>query len=146
MSLNPLALLFLSAAGPPVLAGGDGTFQAPLSIINAGRPGPATVHAGDLDGDGKIDLATANGSPSLLVFFQNPSNRLDWKPLPLRVGSLVWFVRAADFDGDGFEDLVASDISATAFFIRSLGNGGFERPRPLAGSDGARWSAFGDWN
>lgn len=127
-------------------AAGDGTFQAPLTILNAGRPGPTTVHAGDLNGDRKLDLITANGSPSILVYFQGAASRLSWTQVPIRVASTVWFVRAGDFTGDGTEDIVASDISSTAFFIRSTGEGTFERPVEVPGSDGARWISIGDWN
>ncbi|MBI4583264.1 MAG: VCBS repeat-containing protein [Planctomycetes bacterium] len=147
---NPAGVFFLlslsALAAGKLFAGGDGTFQSPFRIVNAGRPGPATVHSGDFNGDGKLDLATANGSPNILVFLQNPSNRLEWKQVPLQVGSQVWFVRSADFTGDGVDDLIAGDISATAFFIRSRGDGTFERPVPLADSWGARWTAVGDWN
>src|SRR5881296_2857765 len=110
----PALLLLCSFLPQGLLARGDGAFQAPFNIINAGRPGPAMVQSGDLNGDGKMDLLTANGSPSILVFFQSPQSRLEWRPVPVRVGSLVWFARAADFDGDGLDDIVAADISATA--------------------------------
>ncbi len=136
------ALLLPSAA----LAQGDGTFESPFVITNAGRPGPATVHSGDLDGDGRLDLVTAHGSPRILVYFQSPSSREEWRQLPLPVGSQVWFVRTADFTGDGLDDIIASDISATAFFVESLPDRRFNRPKAIPEARGARWSAIGDWN
>ena len=143
-----LACVVLLAAGgsPPLQAHGDGTFRSPTTLPNAGRPGPATVHAGDLDGDGKLDLISANGSSRILVYFQSPSSRDDWRQVPLPVGSQVWFVRAADFTGDGRDDLIASDLSATAFFIESLPGGAFRPPVAVREAQGARWTAIGDWN
>ena len=130
----------------PVLAQGDGTFESPFVIPNAGRPGPATVHSGDLDGDGKLDLVTANGSPRILIYFQSSSSREEWRQLPLPVGSQVWFVRSADFTGDGLDDIICSDIAATAFFVQSLPGRRFNRPKAIPEARGARWSAIGDWN
>ncbi len=141
-----LVLWCLVCLSGPLLARGDGTFVSPFVITNAGRPGPATVHAGDLNDDGKLDLVTANGSPRILVYFQSPSSREEWRQLPLPVGSQVWFVRAADFNGDGLDDIIASDISATAFFIESLPGDRFNRPKAIPEARGARWSAIGDWN
>ena len=137
-----ISLASAALAAPPV---GEGVFRAPLTLVNAGRPGPAMVQAGDLDGDGKLDLVTANGSPGIITYLQGAS-RAEWLQRPVRVGALVWFARAADFDGDGLDDVVASDISSTAYFLLSTGKGEFAAPKPIAGSNGARWSAIGDWN
>ena len=101
MRIRPPRLLLALFLAPEALAQGDGTFRSPFVVANAGRPGPATVHAGDLNGDGKLDLVTANGSPRILVYFQSPASREEWRQIPLPVGSQVWFVRASDFTGDG---------------------------------------------
>ncbi len=129
-----------------VHAAGDGTFQAPFSIRNHGRPGPVTIHAGDLNRDGKLDLLASNGSGSVLVIFQSPTNRLEWQQLPLRIGTSCYFARAGDFDGDGADDIVLGDTGSTAWFIRSRGDGTFDRPRSIPQSNGSRWIALGDWN
>ncbi|MBI4600799.1 MAG: VCBS repeat-containing protein [Planctomycetes bacterium] len=147
MQTKTLSLLLLTPlACPEALARGDGTFRSPFVLPNAGRPGPATVHSGDLNGDGKLDLLAANGGPRVLVYLQGLSSREQWRQIPLPVGSQTWFVRSADFTGDGRDDIVASDISATAFFVKSLPDDGFQSPVPIPESKGARWIAIGDWN
>src|SRR5262245_17997734 len=122
-----LAALLLGCLVHPasvLVASGDGTFQAPLRI-NTTHPGPVTVHSGDLDADGKLELLVASGvasnvasgSPGILVLFQNPQNRLDWKSVPVNVGTSSVFVRAGDFDGDGIDDVLVADTGSTAYFV-----------------------------
>jgi hypothetical protein len=120
------------------------TFDGPLSIPNV--PRPVTVHSGDFNNDGKIDLVVANSTATVLVLFQNPSNRLEWQPIPLRVGSSSAFARAGDFDNDGFDDLIVADGASTAFFVRSMGDGTFAKPQAMVQSRGPRWVTVGDWN
>jgi hypothetical protein len=141
------AALVIFAGHPAlVLASGDGTFQAPFSISTAGRPGPVTIHTGDVNQDGKLELLNANGSSSILVLFQNAQNRQDWKSIALPVGLSTFFVRAGDFDADGFDDIVAADTSSTAFYVHSKGNNTFDAPKRILGSNGSRWVTIGDWN
>ena len=134
-----LAVAFLFSTAPGLLAKGDGGFQSPLSIISPGRPGAVTVHAGDLNHDGKLDLIVANGVASnqasgvasILVLLQNPSNRLDWKQVVVKVGTSSVFVQSADFDGDTIDDIVVADVGTTAYFIHSNGDGTFAKPLPV---------------
>ena len=137
--LSSLVVTVCLLSSSAVLAEGDGSFDSPFVITNAGRPGPATVHSGDLNGDGKLDLVTANGSPRILVYFQSLDSREQWRQLPLPVGSQVWFVRTADFNGDGLDDIIASDISATAFYVESIAGNRFKRlPLPKEAEVGLR--------
>ncbi|MGH2626433.1 MAG: FG-GAP repeat domain-containing protein, partial [Anaerolineales bacterium] len=136
-----------------VQAKGDGSLQAPLTIP-AGRPGPVTVNWGDFNGDGKLDLVVANGtasnvatgSPNILVLFQNPAARHDWKPFSLPVGASAVYVRGGDMDNDGFDDILVADTARSAFFVRSVGDGTFAKPVAIARSNGARWIAIADFN
>ena len=84
---------------------------------------PGDVVAVDLDGDGKIDLAvTGSGTHqgaapgSLLLFFNDGSG--GFEPA-LRIPMPVWGFRlvAADFDGDGKNDLAASIMYGRAIQV-----------------------------
>ncbi len=76
----------LAVLPAPAASGIGGTvFEGPLSIPNV--PRPYTVQTGDLNKDGKLDLIAANGGSTIFVLLQNPSNREEWTPFPLRVGS-----------------------------------------------------------
>ncbi len=139
---------------PSLLARGDGSLQAPLTIP-AGRPaGPVTVNWGDFNGDKKLDLVVATGAPSneatgspaILILFQDPTNRLIWSPLSLTVGTSAVYVRGADMDSDGFDDIMVGDVARNAFYIRSRGDGTFDAPKSITQASGARWIAIADFN
>ncbi|MBI4600526.1 MAG: VCBS repeat-containing protein [Planctomycetes bacterium] len=130
----------------PVSLGATGlTFRGPFSLPNVPRP-VVTVHSGDFNKDGKIDLCTANGTGTITVIFQDPANRQVWTPVPVRVGSSAFFARGGDFDGDGIDDLSVADGGSTLYFVRSKGDGTFEKPMALPQGRGPRWNAHGDWN
>jgi hypothetical protein len=103
--------------------------STPLSLGNASVTNvPTSVTAADLDGDGDLDLASANwGSNTLTVFFQTGPGVYGPTPLSLATASATngpVSVAAADLDGDGDLDLVSANAGAhtlTVFFQVSPG-------------------------
>lgn len=100
---------------------GDGTF-GPQTIYTVGSAHcrPHCVHAADLDGDGDLDLATANfGTGSVTVLKNSGAGVFQALP-PFEAGSLTSSVFPADFDNDGDLDLVVTNKSlpgkVTVFF------------------------------
>src|SRR5262245_61058631 len=88
-----------------LLCHGDGTFAEP--VLLGAALGPRWIAAGDFDGDGTLDLATANHSNLTISVFLGSGNgvfrQLPDHPVPAAPRS----VEALDFEGDGLTDLVA---------------------------------------
>lgn len=100
-----------------LLGNGDGTFRAPL--LGAAQPdGSGDLALGDFNNDGRIDVAVADqleaSTGNLSVFAGNADGtfqsliRLDL----LTGGNDPFGVAAADLNGDGLVDLVATNASS----------------------------------
>jgi hypothetical protein len=86
-----------------LLNAGGGTFAAPASYLTG--PSPRMVAAGDLDGDGKPDLAvtnTGNGGVSVLL---NAGDGTFARPVGYAAGVQPETVALSDLNGDGSLDL-----------------------------------------
>lgn len=84
-----------------LLGNGDGTFQPALNTATGSSP--LSIAAGDLDGDGKMDLATANAN-HVSVLWGNGDGTFT-APDSHSVASNPSSVAVGDFTGDGKLDL-----------------------------------------
>jgi hypothetical protein len=141
-----LVLAGFSALDLPVLpAAGDGTLQGFQRIPM--KPVPVGLTAGDFDGDGRPGIATVHGTNQLNILDPDPLNFGRWSIRPLDpVGQASFHIRAADFNGDGADDLVVADPSTCAYFLRCRGDGSFERADVLDRIPGPRSIAVGDYD
>ncbi len=95
-----------------VADGRGGLVPMPGSPFAAGRE-PFSVAAGDFDGDGRVDLASAHpsqGSVSVLL-----AGAVGFRPAagsPFRAGSDPTNLATGDVDGDGVVDLAVSNFSS----------------------------------
>jgi hypothetical protein len=117
-----------------------GSFD-PYPLVLGGLPttnGPRSIVAEDLDGDGALDLVSANeNSNDLTVFFQRSPGEFEPVPLALPVpggiplGSGPFALDAADMDGDGDKDLVSANVGSSTLTVFFQSVPGVFDPSPL---------------
>jgi hypothetical protein len=132
--------LILSAGGCLLLAPRDtcgngrvdaGEFCfAPTEVTLDDGIGPRSIAAGDLDLDGDIDLAVANGtSNSVSVLLNEGEGLFLAEDLSLAVGTNPQSVVIVDIDGDGRADIATSDEgneTVTVLFNEEDANGALD--------------------
>jgi hypothetical protein len=111
-----------------LLGNGDGTFQDPQTF-DVG-PAPSSVAAGDFAGDGKADLAVADGwfGGSVDVLLGNGDGTFQ-PGTHYRLSHPPNAVLAADLTGAGNLDLVTANGGGTVSVLRGNGDGTFQDPQ-----------------
>ena len=110
-------------------------------LAGRGRRQPGRGGAADLDGDGDLDLATANfGSNTASVLLNNGSG--SFTPAtgsPFAVGTNPVSIESADLDGDGDVDLATTNyISDNVSILLNNGSATFTAGTPVPVTNGPR--------
>ncbi len=109
-----LAVTEFNAAQVAVLKGnGNGTFGTAAIFSTPANAGPAGIVAGDFNGDGIVDLATANFTASSTTYFLGTGTGTFQTPAPTIVtgGQNAVSLATADLDGDGNGDLAIANAN-----------------------------------
>jgi hypothetical protein len=111
------------------LGKGDGTFQPPINLQTGAAPDGAgqLLVAGDVDGDGNMDLMGAHvESAGITTFFGKGDGSIAGTA---DTGNLVTtgFFALGDFDGDGKPDLAVAEQSSNLGIYFNNGFGQFQR-------------------
>lgn len=132
---------------------GSISFAAKVDFATGANPRGVAIS--DLDGDSKVDLATANFSDNSISILRNTSTtgtpgfdtKIDY---PINVGAGTHAIGVGDLDGDGKPDVIASNVSDNNVSVfRNISSAGlinFEPKVDLATGSGPYYVVIGDLN
>ncbi len=124
------------------LGNGDGTFQA--RQVAATGLGPSAIVSGDFNGDGRLDLATANSASNDISVLLGNGDGTFQPQLKFAAGKNPLFLATGDLNGDGRIDLVVVDegteyynetVPGSVMVLLGNGDGTFQAAIELAGGN-----------
>ena len=135
-----------STFGVAVLLGnGDGTFQNPATIATGKNSQSNSVTIADLNGDGKPDLAVANGESSTVSVLLGNGNGTFQGPATFGTGYAI-NVAVADLNGDGKPDLTIACQGGYVSVLLGNGDGTFQAASFFTSGYQRQFVAVGDIN
>jgi uncharacterized protein (DUF2141 family) len=134
---DPLATPTPAGTISVLLGNGGGTYSA-ATPYPTGSVLPFSVAIGDLNGDGKLDLAVANygdplsGNGAISVFLGKGNGTFSAATPSPTLATGAQSVAIGDLNGDGNLDLVAAYASSKYSVFLGIGNGSFNQLNPVS--------------
>lgn len=141
-STNNVSVLYNNSCGVPTCnSGGFGRTD-----FTAGA-GPFVVTGGDLNGDGRDDLAIANGTSAVNVLLSTGSGFAPAASYPT-TGTSQRSIVARDLDGDGDRDLAVANQGTlnNVYVLLNNGDGTFGPSTSFSSGSGSRYVVAGDFD
>ena len=108
-------------------------------------PSPSAAILADLDGDGALDIATANENRTANVLLRLGNGYA--APVSYPVGGLSQGIAVGDLDADGDLDLAVSNFTeSNVILLQNDGHGGFDPVLSIGVGPHPRWVALADLN
>jgi hypothetical protein len=132
-----------------LLGDGNGSFAAQVTYATGHRPSGIVV--ADFNGDGNLDLAIADtfGTAVTVLLGHGDGTFLPDSPTSFTVGVNPIGIATADFNGDGYADLVVANANdGTVSLLLGRGNGIFQSQIviPVSAANELAAVAVGDFN
>jgi hypothetical protein len=142
--------LFVPDRVSVLLNNGAGAFTPAPGFVFPDKTGPGHVAVGDVNGDGRLDVAVVrdgSSGASLVTLLGNGDGSFVQASGTYAVGWLASAVVMADFNGDGRPDVAVADLTSDHVEVL-LGNGDGTFQAPVAYAVGAAPQALavGDFN
>ncbi len=115
----------------------DVTVESGLSFTNFEREVLGGISAGDINGDGFLDLVIGHFRGPMFIFTNNRNGTFQLANDPFDMGiQSIWQSTIYDFDRDGYEDIyLCVDFKLPNQFWSQNGNGIFTNRAPEVGMD-----------
>jgi hypothetical protein len=128
-----------------LLGKSNGTFATPVSFSVGNSPN--FVGLADFNGDGKLDIVTANSGSNNVSVLPGKGNGAFNSKTDFAVGNLPTSLAIADFNGDGKIDLAVTNFNDnTVSLLFGQGNGTFKNQQVMGAGFGPRSIVAGDFN
>ncbi|HMB94360.1 MAG TPA: FG-GAP-like repeat-containing protein, partial [Rhodothermales bacterium] len=128
-----------------LLGDGAGSFSVSDAVFSGGDSW--MVATGDVNGDGRVDLVSANSNDDNFSVVLTGANAQLLQPTIYDTGTFPLAIDLGDLDGDGDLDLVTSNFADGNWTVfENAGDGTFANPRSLPASRAGSCAVFHDRN
>jgi hypothetical protein len=139
----------LAVTGPTsnvsiLLGNGLGGFAAGTTVAVGSQPLDVAIE--DVNGDGILDLVTANFASHTVSFARGTGSGTFAVVVSYATGINPVFLTIADVNNDGLRDVLTANQSHTVTVLLGTGNGAFAAPVNYATGTSPRSIGIGDWD